>query len=96
MSKWFVGSSNNKISGSLIKARAIENQCYVAAANRIGNDPFCEYNGASAFIDPYGRIIQECEDHKSMTITAEINLDELNSFRKKFPVLDDADSFILQ
>lgn len=81
---------------TLIKARAIENQCYVAAANRIGKDPFCEYNGASAFIDPYGRIIQECEDHKSMTITAEINLDELNSFRKKFPVLDDADSFILQ
>ena len=81
---------------TLIKARAIENQCYVAAVNRIGKDPFCEYNGSSAFIDPYGRIIAECQDNKSMTITADIDLDELNSFRKKFPVLDDSDSFILK
>lgn len=80
---------------TLIKARAIENQCYVAAVNRIGKDPYCDYNGASAFIDPYGKIIAECEENKAMTVTTDIDMNELNSFRKKFPVLDDADSFTL-
>ena len=67
----------------------------VAAVNRVGKDPFCDYNGASAFIDPYGKIIAECEENKAMTVTTDIDMDELNSFRKKFPVLDDADSFTL-
>ena len=39
---------------ALLRARAIENQCYVAGVNRIGTDPACEYSGGSAIIDPYG------------------------------------------
>lgn len=40
---------------ALLRARAIENQCYVAGVNRMGTDPTCEYSGGSAIIDPYGK-----------------------------------------
>ena len=46
-------------------------------------------------IDPYGRIVAECREGEQDMVTAEINIDELNAFRKKFPVLDDADDFTL-
>lgn len=77
----------------LLRARAIENQCYVAAVNRVGEDPACQYCGGSALIDPYGRTIAACEDSKVCTAEAVIDLDKLEEFRKKFPVLDDADAF---
>jgi predicted amidohydrolase len=39
---------------TLLKARAIENQCYVAGVNRVGDDPYNNYNGHSAVIDFQG------------------------------------------
>lgn len=80
---------------ALLKARAIENQCYVAGVNRVGSDPACNYCGGTMLIDPYGRIVAECREGEQDMVTAEINIDELNAFRKKFPVLDDADDFTL-
>lgn len=76
---------------SLLTARAIENQCYVAGVNRVGEDPGNTYCGGSRVIDPYGKIIAECEDGKEMEVTAEVDMDILESSRAKFPVLDDAD-----
>jgi predicted amidohydrolase len=76
---------------ALLKARAIENQCYVAGVNRVGTDPSCQYCGGSVVIDPYGKTIAECEWDTECEATAEIDMDSLNAFRKKFPVLDDAD-----
>ena len=46
---------------ALLKARAIENQCYVAGVNRVGTDPSCQYCGGSVVIDPYGKTIAECK-----------------------------------
>ena len=46
---------------TLLKARAIENQCYVLGVNRVGTDPICQYSGGTAFVDPYGRA-EECSD----------------------------------
>lgn len=80
----------------LLRARAIENQCYVAGVNRVGTDPYCDYSGGTAVIDPYGKTIAECEDGKPGAAVADIDMDVLNAFRKKFPVLDDADDFELQ
>ena len=37
---------------ALLVARAIENQCYVAGVNRVGEDPACKYCGSSVVIDP--------------------------------------------
>ena len=76
---------------SLLVARAIENQCYVAGVNRVGSDPSNEYDGGSMVIDPYGRIISSCQDGFESLASALIDMDSLEAFRKKFPVLNDAD-----
>jgi predicted amidohydrolase len=77
---------------TLLKARAIENQCYVAAVNRVGEDPACKYSGGTAFIDPYGHVVERCEDGRAQFITARVDMDALKAFREKFPVLKDADN----
>ena len=74
---------------ALLKARAIENQCYVIGVNRIGTDPYCEYSGASAAVDPYGKVIVGCESGKEESVQAEIDKLDLDAFRKNFPVLKD-------
>lgn len=80
---------------TLLKARAIENQCYVAGCNRIGTDgEGIFYIGDSMVIDPKGRIIASAEEKEGL-ITADISIQELDLFRKKFPVHEDADDFTL-
>lgn len=76
---------------TLLRARAIENQCYVAGVNRVGTDPACQYCGGTALIDPYGQTLAECERGKQCAISGEIDLEALNQFREKFPVLKDRD-----
>lgn len=75
----------------LLRARAIENQCYVLAANRTGTDKSCDYIGGSAVIDAYGRTVIQCRNTDEQAITSEIHLEELHKFRNKFRVLDDMD-----
>ena len=78
----------------LLKARAIENQCFVVGANRIGTDGNgINYCGDSVIIDPHGKIISTFHPNEEKSITGEISLTELSDFRKKFPVLGDADGF---
>jgi len=80
---------------TLLKARAIENQCFVAGSNRIGTDGAgINYLGDSMIIDPKGVVIVSAED-KECSITADISMEELSEFRTKFPVLEDADDFTL-
>lgn len=76
---------------TLLHARAIENQCFVIGANRVGDDPNCKYSGGSMIINPYGKRIAECKDGCEDACSAELDMEELNAFRKKFPVLYDAD-----
>ena len=76
---------------ALLVARAIENQCYVAGVNRVGTDPACQYCGGSVVIDPYGKTIASCADNQECEASAEINIEALEAFRQKFPVLNDAD-----
>lgn len=77
----------------LLRARAVENQCYVIGVNRVGKDPNCEYCGGSAVIDPYGKVMAECEDNKACEAVVDLDMSELEAFRLKFPVLNDADPF---
>jgi len=81
---------------TLIRARAIENQCYVAACNRIGTDQQCEYYGRSAIIHPYGETIMDCPDKTEWAASAVIDLEFLRHYEHKFPVLADADPFELK
>lgn len=80
---------------TLVKARAIENQCFLLAANRCGHDPVCDYLGGSAIINPYGQILSRAVDYAEEWVTADIDMPMLESYRAKFPVLEDADPFEL-
>ena len=75
---------------TLLQARAIENQCYVMGVNRIGSDPNCEYNGATTYVDAYGRSTESTEGEVQI-LDVEIDMDKLSRFRQKFPVLKDRD-----
>jgi omega-amidase len=73
---------------SLLKARAIENQCFVAGVNRVGNDPKLHYNGYSSVFDPMGReVILVFDDEK--VIISEIDFSMVNDVRTKLPFLND-------
>ena len=80
---------------TLLKARALENQCIVVGVNRVGKDPACEYCGGSMIIDAYGKTLAACEDGKENIVGASLDMEQLSKFRRKFPVLGDADSFTL-
>jgi predicted amidohydrolase len=82
---------------SLLKARAIENQCYVAGVNRIGVDgKEIKYCGDSVIFGPYGEIISRGTMNKESLISGEISLSGLSEFRNKFPVFNDADKFRIE
>ena len=75
---------------TLLRARAIENQCYVIGVNRTGQDLSCSYEGASAVVDPYGKTTTFPSPSPGW-LTVTLDLKNQNSFRKKFPILDDRD-----
>lgn len=78
---------------SLLKARAIENQCYVLAVNRVGTDPNGNvYSGDSAIISPKGEVEWTQSDIAGVG-QFELDKMELDQFREKFPVLKDGDDF---
>ncbi len=74
---------------TLSVARAIENQCFVIACNRVGTDEWGEYFGESAIIHPYGHFIAHAPRSKVCEITGEIDMEALNHYREKFPTLND-------
>ena len=81
---------------ALIPARAIENQSYVIAVNRVGHDGNQVYHGGhSMVIDPYGSTVYyKPEDEDMYTVT--INYEELVKIRRQFPFLKDADKFVIE
>ncbi len=81
---------------TLLRARAIENQCYVAGVNRVGNDPYNEYCGHSAVIDYLGGTLADGNDGLERAVTADISREPLDAFRQKFPAYLDADQFELR
>ena len=73
---------------TLLKARAIENQCYIAAVNRVGDDSKLHYIGFSSIFDPMGKEIVSVENDEKLIIT-EVKKDYVNEVREKFPFLED-------
>ena len=84
-------ASRRKVWDVLLQARALENQCFVIGVNRVGDDPNCHYDGGSAIIDAKGRILAQVPDNTAASATAALDMESLIAFRKKFPVLQDAD-----
>jgi omega-amidase len=78
---------------TLIPARAIENQAYVVAVNRVGHDGNEVYHsGDSNCIDPNGKVIYYKRDEEDM-YTFTIVGDEIEKIRRAMPFLKDADIF---
>jgi predicted amidohydrolase len=75
----------------LLIARAIENQCYLAAVNRVGEDGRgLLYAGNSTLIDYSGKQIVSLKDDEQVR-TISIEKASMNDFRKQFPFLKDQD-----
>lgn len=68
---------------TLLKARAIENQCYIAGINRIGEGNQLTYQGASSVFDPYGTLISSAPTESGF-ITAEILPETVEKYQKEF------------
>ncbi len=80
----------------LLPARAVENQCYVAGVNRIGEDGNgVAYAGDSLVADYLGNLVSDCEDRPCST-TVSLDLDALIRYREKFPAFLDGDKFAIR
>jgi omega-amidase len=89
--------ARTKVWNTLLKARAIENQSYVVGANRVGVDGnSIAYSGNSQWIDPKGNVLSTIEENSEGIITGQFSYSELMKFRTEFPVLNDADSFLIK
>lgn len=87
--------SRNHAWKTLLQARAIENQCYVAGVNRVGNDGNGIYHsGDSMIIDPLGETLYT-QSHKEDVFTTVLHKEKLEAVRKQFPFLKDADRFLI-
>jgi omega-amidase len=73
---------------TLLKARAIENQCYIAGINRVGWGDNIEYCGDSMIINPLGNIITQRTNEESL-IVADIDSNEVREIRESFQLKRD-------
>jgi predicted amidohydrolase len=73
---------------ALATARAIENQAYVIACNRIGRDPNADHAGDSFVVAPSGEVIAEAGDAENVLV-ATLDRAELLRWRDRFPALRD-------
>ncbi|MFC0679230.1 amidohydrolase [Lysobacter korlensis] len=81
---------------TLLRARAIENLCYVAGVNRVAIDGNgLQYAGESVVIDFTGHAISECGEME-VVVTTTLLAPELKGFRERFPAMLDADQFELR
>jgi len=81
---------------ALLRARAIENQSFVAAVNRVGTDGNgLEFSGHSALIDPAGRVLFE-EENTACTRTFQLKHKTLADCRSRFPAWMDADGDLVK
>ncbi len=73
---------------ALCIARAIENQAFVIAANRTGDDPHLTYPGNSMVVGPQGEILAELGNEEAV-LSIEIDPQCVIDWRTTFPVLND-------
>lgn len=81
---------------TLLKARAIENQCYVLGVNRVGEDGNGHhYSGNSNMYNPLGKALGYMYD-VAATIRFSLSKKEISTVREKFPFLNDRDNFTIR
>lgn len=72
----------------LLRARAIEQQAWVLAVNRVGEGDGLRYRGDSAIIDPWGEVLVE-RAHVEGLLVADVDAERARSARQAFPPLRD-------
>ncbi|WP_058995976.1 carbon-nitrogen family hydrolase [Haloarcula sp. CBA1127] len=70
------------------RARAVENQLYVAAANGVGQFEDAELLGRSTVYDPWGTTLASADDHPAL-VTAALDPARVEQVRDEFPALAD-------
>jgi predicted amidohydrolase len=71
----------------LLRARAIENQCFVVAANQVGEPaPGIRTGGRSMIVDPWGLVLAQAPDSETVVL-ADLDFDRLRRIRTKLPSL---------
>ncbi len=79
---------------TLVPARAVENQSYVVAVNRIGPDGHdVDYSGDSAVYNPLGEKLSKIQTNEATHETITLSWKFLQEYREKFPAMLDADDF---
>ncbi len=73
---------------TLLRARAIENQCYVLGVNRVGDDPKLKYPGFSSIIDPMGNEIISVPSEEKI-VSAEVLKEKADEVKNNLPFLND-------
>ena len=73
---------------TLVRARAIENQFFVVACNRVGSSQGTRFAGHSMIVDPWGNVLREGAGEPAL-ITADIDFRAVNESRSEIPSLSD-------
>lgn len=75
---------------TLLKARAIENQCYIVGCNRIGNDTWgFPHTGCSQILDYLGAHLVAPVEHREVLIHQLLEHIPMSKYREKYPFLKD-------
>lgn len=89
-------AARNRAWNVLLPARAVENWCYVAAVNRVGEDgKGLSYSGDSQITDFKGDILWH-NANDEIIVSYDLDKSALEEYRKKFPAYLDADEFQLK
>ena len=72
-----------------ILLRAVENQAFVVAVNRVGQGVLDDFSGHSLVIDPLGNVILQAPDNQEGVFSVDIDLSEVEKVRGHIPVFAD-------
>nr|WP_205397432.1 carbon-nitrogen family hydrolase [Streptococcus lutetiensis] len=73
----------------LLRARAVENQAFVVAVNRVGKGAADTFSGHSLVIDTLGKVILQAKDYQEGIFTVDLDLAEVDKVRGHIPVFED-------
>ena len=80
---------------ALAVARAIENQAFVLATNRVGTGGGLDYTGGTIAVGPSGEVLAEAGDSEE-TLLVDVNADTVRAVREAFPFLADRRTFTIE
>ena len=74
---------------AMLASRAIENQAFIVASNRVGKDDIALWGGSSMIISPQGETLGEGNETEFLIVSSEVDPDIARAWQDEFPVLQD-------